>query len=89
MEKSGWLAEVSAFLGVSPNEHTHLVTPPDMEMEEAWPNVVAAYWTINFHFNLTLEDIEVASVSSLGQQKKKEIPDFCLALRPFLSFSNA
>lgn len=24
------------------------------------------YWTINFHFNMTSEDIEVASVSSLG-----------------------
>lgn len=35
MEKSGWLVEVSAFLGDGPSEHTHLVTPPDMEMEEA------------------------------------------------------
>ncbi len=27
---------------------------------------VEPYWTINFHFNMTSEDIEVALVSSLG-----------------------
>ena len=85
MEKSGWLVEVSAFLGVGPSEHTHLVTPPDMEMEEACLNAVAAYWTINFHFNMTLEDIEVASVSSL--EKKRNSQSLSLPLSPFLSFS--
>lgn len=85
MEKSGWLVEVSAFLGVGPSEHTHLVTPPDMEMEEAWPSAVAAYWTINFHFNMTLEDIEVASVSSLGK-KRKLLISVSLTVSPFLSF---
>lgn len=34
-EKSGWLVEVSACLGVGLSERARLVTPPDMEMEEA------------------------------------------------------
>lgn len=33
-KKSGWLVVVSAFLGVDPSEHAHLVTLPDMEMQE-------------------------------------------------------
>lgn len=79
-KKSAWLVEVSAFLGVGPSEHTRLVTPPDMEMQEAWPSAVAAYWTINFHFNMTLEDIEAASVSSLREKNC-----WSLFLPPFLS----
>lgn len=84
MEKSCWLVEVSAFLGVGPSDHTHLVTPPDMEMQEAWPNAVAAYWTINFHFNMTLEDIEAASVSSLKEKRNSWSLSLSLSLSLFL-----
>lgn len=80
MEKSRWLVEVSAFLGVGPSGHARLVTPPDMEMGEAWPNAMAAYCTINFHFDLTLGDIEVASVSSLREES--QLVSVCSFLSP-------
>ncbi len=43
---------------------------------------VEPYWTINFHFNMTSEDIEVASVSSLGHML---IPPTWLIRRETLS----
>lgn len=64
MEKSPWLVEVSAFRGVffffkarsSALIFSHATRYGNVR------SVMAAYWTINFHLDMTSEDIEVAWV---------------------------